>query len=341
MTTKKTLALVGATGLVGNELTVLLDQKGSCFETVRLFASDASQGEVYKIGDAEVAVERLDITALEGIAVAICAVPAAVAESFIPAALAQNVTVIDCSPYRSSSHAGAARNGLLLCPEVNAHHLTREARYVAMPSPATVQLARVLKVLQSASSIESVSVTSLHATSGAGKGALDELWNQTLAIFNQKSVEEEEFEHQIAFNCIPQVDVLTESGPSREEERIVDETRFLLEQPSLPIAATAIRVPVLYGYAQAVHLLLKEPVLPERCVELLSSQPDIQVYPHVNDYPMPLTVVGTDEIHVGRIRVDPADSRRLSLWIVSDNVRRGVALNALRSAELLAESFSH
>jgi aspartate-semialdehyde dehydrogenase len=170
---------------------------------------------------------------------------------------------------------------------------------------------------------------------------LDELWNQTLAIFNQKSVEEEEFEHQIAFNCIPQVDVLNESGSSREEERMVEETRFLLEQPSLPIIATAIRVPVLHGYAQAVHLVLKEPLLPERCIELLSSQPDIQVYPHGNDYPMPLTVVGTDEVHGGRIRVDPADSRRMSLWIVSDNVRRGVALNALRSAELLAESFAH
>ncbi len=336
MTSKRRLAVWGATGLVGNELIVLLDQKGSCFSEIRLFASEESQGELYKIGNDEVSVETLGSNSFEGIDIAICATPASVAATLIPEALKAGVTVIDCA-----GGGELSEGSILLCPEVNAQQLTREARHVVMPSPASSQLARVLKVINDFAGLKQVFVTSLHATSGAGKSALDELWNQTLAIFNQKAVEEEELEHQIAFNCIPQIDLFLEHGETREEARIISETRSLLGVPHLPIGVTSVRVPVLYGYAQAVHFACEKPITSEQCIELLGAHPDVQVYPHANDYPMPLNVVGTDEVHVGRIRADSAVANGMACWIVADNVRRGLALNALRSAELLAESFSH
>lgn len=335
MTAAETLAIVGATGLVGNELVVLLDQRAHSFAEVRLLASKESEGEVYKVGEDEVPVHELNADSFAGVKLAVFTTQPDVAAKFIPIAIAAGARVIDCSGAMQSDRAVP-----LILPEVNAHLLRHGARQVAAPCPAVVQLAPVLKIIHEAAGLRRVHVTALESVSGAGKSALDELWDQTLSVFNQKPIESEQLEHQIAFSCIPQVGPFTDDGSTLEERRIVSETQRVLGLPELAISVTAVRVPVLYGQAQVVHVECDRSLAPESLIALISEQAGIEVAAQNSDYPMPLASTGTDEIHVGRVRRDPALQNGLAFWVVADNIRRGAALNALRLVELLGEPFS-
>jgi aspartate-semialdehyde dehydrogenase len=196
----------------------------------------------------------------------------------------------------------------------------------------------VLKAIHEAAGLKRVVISSYQSVSGAGKAALDELWGQTIAVFNQRELEIEEFPHQIAFNCIPQIDLILENGYTKEEAKIINESRKILGLPELRITATAVRVPVLHSHAESVNIETERPLSPAQCIELLQGAEGLTVYSDSAEYPLQLEVTGTDEIHVGRIRADESVPHGLNMWIVADNLRKGAALNAVQIAERLIQA---
>jgi aspartate-semialdehyde dehydrogenase len=325
-----TIAIVGATGLVGNEMLVVLEERKLAVGKLKLLASKDSAGEVYKFRDDEIAVEELTEESFAGVDLALFATSADVAALFVPKALAAGAVVID-----NSSWSRLDPEVPLVVPEVNLSAITLDTQLIANPNCSTIQLAPVLHALHGLAGLEHVVVSTYQSVSGAGKDALDELWAQSLAIFNQQEMPQEVFQHQIAFNCIPQIDLLLENGFTREEMKIVEESRKILGLPSLRITATAVRVPVFYGHAESVFVECSRDLSVQSVVEALSKVPGVVVHPSGDEYPMQIEVAGTDDIHVGRIRKDPSVKSGVSLWLVADNVRKGAALNAIQIAEQL------
>jgi len=328
------IAVVGATGLVGNEIVAVLDQRKVSAKEVRLLASKESAGEVYKIGESEEAVKELALNSFEGVDIALFATSAELSSKFVPIAVEAGAIAID-----NSSFFRLDPKVPLVVPEVNPEMITESTRVIANPNCSTIQLVPVLYALHRAAGLQRVVVSTYQSVSGAGKAALDELWEQTLSIFNQKPFESEQFQHQIAFNCIPQIDLLMEDGFTKEEHKIINESRKILGLPDLRITATAVRVPVLYSHAESVNVELDRDLSVEQAAAALEKVAGVQVYPTVGDYPMQIGAAGTDEIHVGRIRKDLSVPHGISLWVVADNVRKGAALNAVQIAELLIQRF--
>jgi aspartate-semialdehyde dehydrogenase len=328
------IAVVGATGLVGNEMVAVLDQRKVPAAEVRLFASKESAGEVYKVGDSEVAVAELGNDSFNGVDIALFATSAELASKYVPIAVEAGAFAID-----NSSFFRMDPKVPLVVPEVNGETIEERTRLIANPNCSTIQLVPVLQALHKAAGLKRVVVSTYQSVSGAGKAALDELWEQTLSIFNQKPFESEQFQHQIAFNCIPQIDLLLEDGFTKEEHKIINESRKILGLPDLRITATAVRVPVLYSHAESVNIELERELSVAEATKVLEGTLGVQVYPTVGEYPMQIQTAGTDEIHVGRIRKDLSVPHGLSLWIVADNVRKGAALNAVQIAERLIERF--
>jgi aspartate-semialdehyde dehydrogenase len=178
-------------------------------------------------------------------------------------------------------------------------------------------------------------VSTYQSVSGAGKSALDELWSQTLAVFNQKEFVQEAFQHQIAFNCIPQIDVMMDDGFTKEEYKIINESKKILSLPELRITATAVRVPVFYSHAESVFVETESEVTPAQLLSKCSESKEFSVYSISDEYPLQIDAAGSDEIHLGRVRKDPSVPHGLSFWIVADNVRKGAALNAVQIVEHL------
>jgi aspartate-semialdehyde dehydrogenase len=223
----------------------------------------------------------------------------------------------------------------LVVPEVNLDKVTPSDKIIANPNCSTIQLVPVLKVIDRLAGLKHVVVSTYQSVSGAGRDALDELWGQTLAICNQQELPQEVFQHQIAFNCIPQIDVVMENGFTKEEFKIINESRKILDLPKLRITATAVRVPVFYSHAESVFIETERPLSEGDLAKELANQSGISVHSSFDEYPMQIDVAGTDEIHVGRVRRDPSVENGLSLWIVADNVRKGAALNAVQIVERL------
>ena len=320
------IAVVGATGLVGNEMIVTLEQRKLPWSGVRLFASAGSVGEIYKVGADEVAVEELKEGVFEGVDIALFATSGELSATYVPQAAEAGAVAID-----NSSHFRMKEGIPLVVPEVNWSVLKSSDKIIANPNCSTIQLVPVLKKIHEAAGLKRVVVSTYQSVSGAGKAALDELWDQTLSIFNQKDLEVEQFPHQIAFNCIPQIDVILDNGYTKEEFKIINESRKILGIPDLRITATAVRVPVLHSHAESVNVETEKPLSPDQLVELLRGAEGISVYPNPSDYPMQLAAASTDEIHVGRIRKDESVPNGLNMWIVADNIRKGAALTRCRS----------
>lgn len=323
------IAIVGATGLVGNEMLVVLEERKLPIAEVRLFASQDSVGEVYKFRQDEVSVKLLEEDSFEGVDIALFATSAELSAKFVPLAVKAGAIAIDnSSNFRMSSDVP------LVVPEVN-FESARGKKIIANPNCSTIQLVPVLQAIHEIAGLKHVVVSTYQSVSGAGKAALDELWSQSIAVFNQSEMTHEAFQHQIAFNCIPQIDVLMDNGFTKEEYKIINESRKILGIPDLKITATAVRVPVFYSHAESVFVETERPITPEGLCEKLSKCPGVAVHATPEEYPMQLEVAGTDDIHVGRIRRDESVPHGLSLWIVADNVRKGAALNAVQIAERL------
>lgn len=330
MKAKPVIAIAGATGVVGNEMLAVLEQLNIPCAELRLLASKDSVGELYKFHSDEVRVEQLDAAAFQGVDVALFATSNDLAREFVPAAVEAGATVID------NSSAFRMQEGVpLVVPEVNFGVIKASDRIIANPNCSTIQLVPVLQAIHAAAGIKRVVITTFQSVSGAGKAALDELWEQSLAIFNQKEVKVEALPHQIAFNCIPQIDVLLEDGYTKEEYKIINESRKILGMPQLKITATAVRVPVFHGHAESVNIETERALSAAEAAQVLSRRSELEVHADAGDYPMQIDVSGNDAIRVGRIRKDVSAPNALDLWIVADNVRKGAALNAVQILQRL------
>jgi len=324
------LAIAGATGLVGNEMISILNESKMQFGQVRLLASENSKGEIYSVCGEEVAVEVLDEMSFDGVDYALFATDAELSKQYVPVAVKAGAVAID-----NSSHFRMQEGIPLVVPEVNPDSIG-DNKIIANPNCSTIQLVPVLHAIRSVSSLKRVVVSTYQSVSGAGKGGLDELWEQTRDILNMKEVKSEAFAHQIAFNCIPQIDVILEDGYSKEEYKIINESRKILSLPELAITATAVRVPVLHAHAESVNIELHDEVSLEDLCSVLLDAPGIELHADHSDYPMQISSASDDMIHVGRIRRDRSLKCGFDLWIVADNIRKGAALNAVQILERLA-----
>ena len=325
------VAILGSTGLVGNEIVSLLDSRRVKCKEVKLYASQESVGEVYKIGDEEGVVSLLTRDALKGgIDVAFLALPPQLAKEYLEYAITEDVIVIDTT--------AASRENLtaLVVPEINQEALYRGEKIFSVPSSCAISLALILSRLSRLSPIKRVVVSTYQAASGAGKHAVDELWEQTRSVFTQKEIPTEQFEFQLAFNTVPKVGTITASGSSTEEESIVREVRALLGEPNLPLAVSTARVPVFYGDGLSIAVELEKEVFPAEFQDALAREDLFAVSADPQDLPLHIDAAGRDEILVGRIRKDTSVSHGLLFWAVTDNIRRGTALTAVRILEALA-----
>ena len=326
------LAIVGATGLVGSEMQNVLNDLKLKFKDIKLLASENSVGELYEINGESYEVKLLTEDAFNGVDIALFGTKNELSEKFVKVASEKGVICID-----NSSAFRMNKDVPLVVPEVNFDAIKSGQKIIANPNCSTIQMIPVLDAIEKEAGLERVVVSTYQSVSGAGKNALDELWSQTLAIFNQKEIEVESFLHQIAFNLIPQIDMIEEDGYSKEEYKMINETRKILNLPDLKITATCVRVPVFFSHAESINVQTKKEITPQRLIEILSKKEGIVVNDNVYEYPMPIDTAGENEIFVGRIRKDYSVPYGLNLWVVSDNIRKGAALNAVQIMQKLLE----
>jgi aspartate-semialdehyde dehydrogenase len=228
-------------------------------------------------------------------------------------------------------------------PEVNEHAIKDYTKkgIIANPNCSTIQMVVVLKPLHDVAKIKRVVVSTYQAVSGTGQKAIFELEQQVLAIYNQRPIEKKVYPHQIAFNCLPHIDVFLENGYTKEEMKMVNETKKIMEDYSIKVTATTVRVPVFYGHSESVNIEFEKDITPEEARKILEKAPGVKVIddPSKNLYPLPIDAAGKDETFVGRIRRDDTVPHGLNMWIVADNIRKGAALNAVQIAEVLVRKY--
>jgi aspartate-semialdehyde dehydrogenase len=330
------IAVVGATGAVGREMLKTLAERDFPVREVIALASGRSVGQEVSFGEKSVlkvqALERFDF---KGTELAFFSPGAAVSAVQAPRAAAAGCVVID-----NTSHFRMEHDVPLVVPEVNARHLKNFARrnIIANPNCSTIQMVVALKPLHDIARIKRVVVSTYQSVSGAGREAMDELFNQTRAMFVNDPAVPEQFTKPIAFNVIPHIDVFMEEGATKEEWKMAAETRKILD-PDIAVIATCVRVPVFIGHAEAVHVEFESAITEEQAVDALREAPGIQLIDKREDggYVTPLESVGEDAVYVSRLRRDPTVPHGLAFWCVADNLRKGAALNAVQIAEALHE----
>lgn len=331
------VAILGATGLVGRQIIETLADRKFPVEELFLLASDKSAGEEIKFQGKEIEVQDVANFDFSKAHIAIFSAGSEAAEQYAHVAADSGCIVIDnSSKFRSSYDVP------LVVPEVNPDTLAdyRNHNIIANPNCATIQLMLVLKPIYDAYGIDRVNVCTYQSVSGAGKKALDELAKQTANLMNARPLDNDVFDKQIAFNVLPKIDDFADNGYTLEEMKIVEETQKILGDSSVMVNPTAVRVPVFYGHAEAVHLETRSPVDIEHIKQLLNDAPGVQLIEDENDYPTPVTDgSGSDDVFVGRLRADISHPMGLNLWIVSDNTRKGAATNSVQIAETLIASY--
>ena len=326
------IAVIGATGNVGREMLNVLVQRQFPISEVVALASTRSVGTEVSFGDGVLKVKALDYYDFKGTDIALMSAGGDIAREWAPKIAAQGCIVID-----NSSAWRMDRQVPLVVPEVNADALFDIPKgIIANPNCSTAQLVVALKPLHDLFTIKRVVVSTYQSVSGAGKEAMDELFRQTRAVFVADPVEVAKFTKQIAFNVIPHIDVFLDSGVTKEEWKMVVETQKILD-PDIQVTATCVRVPVFVGHAESVNIEFEKPVTAEQARAALRAAPGVLVVDKREDggYVTPIECVGEDATFVSRIRKDPTIENGLNLWIVSDNLRKGAALNAVQIAESL------
>ena len=329
---KYNIAIVGATGAVGNEMIEVLEERGFPVGDLRLFASERSAGETLPYKEEEFEVDLLGEKVFQGIDIALFSAGEKISLEFAPRAVQAGAVVIDnSSAFRMDPQVP------LVVPEVNPGAVKRHQGIIANPNCSTIQMVVALKPLHDAARIRRVVVTTFQSVSGKGREAMDELFDQTSAILGFQDVTVGVFPYQIAFNCLPHIDLFLENGYTKEEMKMVHETRKILEDDSIRITATTVRVPVYIGHSESVNIETEKKISANEARAILSAAPGVIVYddPMRNIYPVPLNVAGKDEGFIGRIREDESIPNGLNLWVVADNLRKGAATNAIQIAEML------
>ena len=327
------VAIVGATGNVGREMLSVLEERRFPADEVVALASRRSQGTEVSFGDRTLKVRALDNHDFAGTDICLMSAGGGVSKEWSPRIAAKDCVVID-----NSSAWRYEADVPLIVPEVNADAIEGFARrnIIANPNCSTAQLVVALKPLHERARILRAVVATYQSVSGAGKDAMDELFTQTRAVFVSDPVETHHFTKRIAFNVIPHIDTFMDDGTTREEWKLVAETKKILD-PAIKLVATCVRVPVFVSHAEAVHLEFENPIEPDEARDLLREAPGCLVVdkPEDGGYVTPYEATGEDATYISRIRADPTVDNGLALWVVSDNLRKGAALNAVQIAEVL------
>ncbi|MBV9433342.1 MAG: aspartate-semialdehyde dehydrogenase [Hyphomicrobiales bacterium] len=327
------VAVVGATGNVGREMMTILAERAFPADEVVALASRRSVGQEVSFGDETLKVRALDFFDFSDTDICLMSAGGAVSKEWSPKIGAQGAVVID--------NSSAWRYDIdvpLIVPEVNADAITGFAKrnIIANPNCSTAQLVVALKPLHDAATIKRVVVSTYQSVSGAGKDAMDELFEQTRAVFTASEIKTAKFPKRIAFNVIPHIDVFMEDGSTKEEWKMVAETKKILD-PKIKLHATCVRVPVFIGHSEAVNVEFERPITVEEAREVLRSAPGILIVDkrEPGGYVTPHEAAGEDATYVSRLREDPTVENGLAFWCVSDNLRKGAALNAVQIAEVL------
>ncbi|RMH06753.1 MAG: aspartate-semialdehyde dehydrogenase [Nitrospirae bacterium] len=326
------VAVVGATGAVGTEMLNVLAERKFPVERVVPLASAKSAGEEVSFGEESVRVQLLTKESFEGIDIALFSAGTEVSKEYAPVAVKAGAVVIDNSAAWRMDPAVP-----LVVPEVNPGELAKHQGIIANPNCSTIQMVVALKPLHDHARIQRIVVSTYQSVSGTGKEAMDELAEQCRQLLSFQEVSTNVYPYQIAFNCLPHIDEFLPSGYTKEEMKLVNETRKIMGEETLRITATTVRVPVFIGHAESINIetAVKLPASEARAI--LSMAPGVQLYddPQRGLYPLPIDVAGTDSVYVGRIREDESIPHGLNLWVVADNLRKGAALNAVQIAEAL------
>ncbi len=326
------VAVVGATGAVGQTTLKLLHERKFPIRELRAFASARSIGKTVKFGDESIAVEVLGADSFKGVDFAFFSAGAGQSREFAPLAVKAGAIVIDkSSAFRMNADVP------LVVPEINGDTAKRHKGIVACPNCTTIVTVMPLKPLHDAGKLRRVIATSFQAVSGAGVNGIAELREQSLAWARGETIKPKYFQHQIAFNLIPHIDKFVEGGYTGEEMKLVDEVRKILDLPDLLLSPTTVRVPVFAAHSISVNAETERPVSAAQAREAFERFPGLRVYddPAHNRYPMPIVVEGQDDCFVGRIREDLSCPNALNFWVVGDQIRKGAALNGIQIAELL------
>lgn len=324
------IAIIGATGAVGRVLLDIITERAFPTSSIRLCASERSWGKSLSVANKMVTVEEATPQLLNESDIVFIAAGSETSRKLAPLAVEQGAFVID-----KSSAFRMDLNVPLVVPEINSSDLSVHKGIVASPNCSTAPLVMVIKPLNDLIAITRVIADTYQSVSGAGSLAMKELLDQSRDMATGSPINTKEFPHRIAFNLFPHIEEFHENGFTNEEIKMVEESRKILHLPDLAISATCVRVPVLIGHSEAVHIEFKKVISPDLVREILTTVPGIQVMddPNTNMYPMPINAAGKDDVLVGRIRQDPANRKQISMWLSCDNLRKGAALNAIQIAE--------
>jgi aspartate-semialdehyde dehydrogenase len=328
------VAIAGATGLVGQEFIKVLEQRNFPMASIRLLASDRSAGKKLFINHQEIEVKETVPESFKGVDIALFSAGAETSRHFSPIAAQSGAVVIDnSSAFRMHPEAP------LVVPEVNPDDIKWHKGIIANPNCSTIQMVVALYPLHKANPIKRIVVDTYQAVSGTGSAAISELTTQAKQVLEGQSTIPHVYPHQIAFNVLPEIDVFLDNGYTKEEWKLVEETRKIMHADDIAISATCVRVPVFTGHSEAIHVEFSRPMSPDEARHILAQAPGIKLLddPTISLYPQPWSAAGSDEVFVGRIRRDASHSNGLTMWVVTDNLRKGAALNAVQIAEEMAK----
>ncbi len=335
---KFNIAVAGATGAVGNQMIACLEERDFPVNQIKFLASYRSVGRKLKFNDQQIAVEELCEDSFKGVDIAIFSAGGGTSKKFAPCAAADGCVVVD-----NSSAWRMDVDVPLVVPEVNPGTIAQYTRkgIIANPNCSTIQMVVPLYAIHRRYKIMRIVVSTYQAVSGTGQKAIEELDNQTRAILADEKYASKVYPHQIAFNCLPHIDVFLENGYTKEEMKMVNETHKIMEDDTIRVTATTVRVPVFYSHSESINIETQEHVTAEEIKALLQETNGVSVVddPAANIYPLATDAAGQDAILVGRIRNDESIPNGINLWVTADNIRKGAATNAVQIAEILAQNY--
>lgn len=335
---KFNVAVVGATGAVGNEMVRVLERRDFPVKNLLLLASERSVGKEILFRGVPVPVSMLTEDSFIGMDIGLFSAGGSISEKYAPLAAKAGCAVID-----NTSAFRMAPDVPLVVPEVNPEAIAqyKAKGIIANPNCSTIQMVVALKPIHDAVRIKRIVVSTYQSVSGTGKKAIAELLDQTRAILDGREPEVKVYPHQIAFNCLPQIDVFLDNGYTKEEMKMVNETKKIFNDQGIAVTATTVRVPVLYSHSESVNIETEEKISVAQVRKLLAAAPGVALLDNPKDleYPLAIRAAGRDETFVGRIREDESIPNGINLWIVSDNIRKGAALNAVQIAEILITDY--
>ncbi len=338
MTEKKiNLAVAGATGAVGNQMITCLEERNFPVKSIKFLASHRSAGRQIRFKGDLITVEELTENSFRDVDIALFSAGAATSKNFAPSASQNGCVVIDnSSAWRMDPEVP------LVVPEVNSHAIAGYTKkgIIANPNCSTIQMVVALNPIHKKCGIKRIVVSTYQAVSGTGKKAINELFDQTRSIINFLDYETKIYPHRIAFNCLPHIDVFMENGYTKEEMKMVNETRKIMEDETIGVTATTVRVPVFFGHSESVNIETREHISAAEVRALLEQESGLKVIddPAKNLYPLAIDAAGQDLTYVGRIREDESIANGINMWIVADNIRKGAATNTVQIAEMLLKN---